>query len=194
MNAFEIMHQRTAELHYTGKDNHGHKIIIDAAELRPNSFEIMAMRPGGAEIETRKAYSLEEARTVYAALLAKYTTPADPPAAPAPLTGKYAQLRDDLRRALEAAQAAYNANPEDGGTCNFDSASLGLPRWNAAKVEQAAEEAGTSCFTWSIFGSKRFVFNPRVPAQGNARSRAAEAMTKALKDMGYDAMDYCQAD
>ena len=104
------------------------------------------------------------------------------------------RLRDDLRKALEAGAAAEQENPEDGGTCNFDSAALYLPRWNACKVEQAAKEAGTACSTWHLFGTKHFVFCPRTAAQANARSRNAEAMTQALKAMGYDAIDYCQMD
>ena len=39
-----------------------------------------------------------------------------------------------------------------------------------------------------------FGFGPNSRAQANARSRNAEAMTRALRSMGYDAMDYCQMD
>ena len=39
----------------------------------------------------------------------------------------------------------YHFNPadfgEDGGTCNFDSPSLLLPRWQEKKIKQAAKEA-----------------------------------------------------
>ena len=111
-----------------------------------------------------------------------------------PLSGKYAKLRDDLRAALEAGRNAERENPEDGGTCNFDSVALSLPRWQAAKVEQAAKEAGTSCFSWDLFGGRRWVFGPDTRAQGNARTRNAEAMTRTLAGMGYQAMDYCQMD
>ena len=85
-------------------------------------------------------------------------------------------------------------DPEDGGACNFDAASLLLPRWKEALVEQAAEEAGTGCFTWSLFGKKRFVFRPNTNGQANARSRNAEAMTDALARMGYQAFCYQQLD
>lgn len=110
------------------------------------------------------------------------------------LTGKYAKLRDDLISALAAGRAAEDANPEDGGTCNFDSAALQLPYWNGAMVEQAAREAGTRCFVWALWGSKSFVFGPDTRAQGNARSRNAEAMAEALKRMGYVATMYYQMD
>lgn len=61
-------------------------------------------------------------------------------------------------------------------------------------TEEAAEEAGTSCFDWHSFGGKTWVFCPNTRGQGNARSRNAEAMVKALKAMGYEAFDYCQMD
>ncbi|MCC8080037.1 MAG: hypothetical protein LIO57_08310 [Oscillospiraceae bacterium] len=110
------------------------------------------------------------------------------------LGGKYAKLRDDLRAALEAGRAAEAAAPEDGGTCNFDACALRLPRWLAAKVEQAAQEAGTRCFDWQLYGGRRYVFTPDTHGQGNARSRNAEAMTAYLRAAGYDAFDYCQMD
>lgn len=135
-----------------------------------------------------KSGSFDKALAAYRHMLKDY------PETGAPLTGKYAKLRDDLREALRAGRAAFEANPEDGGACNFDSAAVALPRWNEAKVKQAAAEAGTGCFMWACWGGRRYVFNPKVPAQGNARSRAAEAMTRALVMLGYDAMDYCQLD
>lgn len=110
-----------------------------------------------------------------------------------PLTGKYAKLRDDLKKAIFEGCKTEENDPEDGGTCNFDSTAIYLPRWQRKKVEQAAKEAGTSCFYWVSFGS-HFVFHPQTKAQANARSRNAEAMTKALQRMGYDAIDYCQID
>lgn len=109
------------------------------------------------------------------------------------LTGKYAKLRDDLKAALEQT-AHIEQDEDDGGTCNFDSPSLRLPRWNGKLIEQAAKEAGSSAFKWDLYGNIRWVFNPCSSGQGNRRSRRAEAITKVLRAMGYDAIDYCQAD
>ena len=114
---FDI-HASTAHLHFQGIDTAARPIVIDAAELSPGKFEIMAMRPDGREIECQTTYTLDEAEAVYAAMLAHHTQPAPPPR---PLSGKYAALRD-------------------------------------------------------------------------ARSRNAEAMTRALAAMGYDAVDYSQMD
>ena len=53
----------------------------------------------------------------------------------APLTGKYAKLRDDLKKALTVGCAAKDANSEESGTCNLETLSLRSPadtpaRWN----------------------------------------------------------------
>lgn len=170
--------------------HNGRRVTLDAAEIRPGKYETMIYHSSsGNEIDHITTGSRREAVAAFSQLFKAY-----PPDDPVPLTGRYARLRDDLRMALEAGAAAERENPEDGGTCNFDSAALYLPRWNACKVEQAAKEAGTACSTWHLFGTKHFVFCPRTSAQANARSRNAEAMTQALKAMGYDAIDYCQMD
>ncbi len=106
------------------------------------------------------------------------------------LTGKYAKLRDDLIKARESGlkRAAVS---DDGGTCNFDSPAIKLPRWQVAKVKQAAAEAGCGCFVWF---SGVYVFVLRCDGQANKVTAAAEAAEKALKNAGYDAFVYYQAD
>lgn len=172
------------------------RVILDTAEIHNGIFETMLLRDSdGEELASMTASTEAEALAQFATIRASHLPDAERKSqAPAKLTGRYAKLRDDLRQALAAGRAAQAANPEDGGTCNFDSAALCLPRWNGKKVKQAAKEAGTSCFTWNCFGSRMFVFGPNTNAQGNARSRNAEAMTHAFRSMGYDAMDYCQMD
>jgi hypothetical protein len=110
------------------------------------------------------------------------------------LTGKYAKLRDDIRTALEIGERAEAENPDDGGTCNLDCVMLTLPRATESKVVQAAHEAGWHIRKSRFYGQTVYMLNPRTNGQANARSRNAEAVAKALRDMGYDAMDYCQMD
>lgn len=110
-----------------------------------------------------------------------------------PLTGKYAKLRDDIRKAAQIGLEAA-AQVEDSGTCNMDAAALSLPRWKEAFVEQACEEAGCGCFIWRPFGAKYFVICARIPGQALKQETAAEAMTAAFEEMGYDAVTYCQMD
>lgn len=175
--------------YHTERKYKGKQIIIDIAKLPGDIYEVMTLeKNSGKDLASFQTRDMEKAIRVYRQMLKDY------PDSPAELTGKYAKLRDDLREALTVARKAYDANPEDGGACNFDSSAIALPRWNESKVKQAAAEAGTNCFTWPCWGSRRFVFSPNVPAQGNARSRAAEAMTRTLVMLDYDAMDYCQLD
>ena len=171
------------EFKYEGKD-----IIIDIADLK-TKYEVMVMyAKTGNEIEYERTESLDQAVFFFRKYLEKYKPSAKP------LSGKYAKLRDDLKIALGAAQKIAYENPEDGGTCNFDASAINLPRWKEKLIEQAAKEAGTSAMTWHLFGSKCFVFSPNTPGQANRRTRAAEAMTKALSDMGYDAFGYYAMD
>ena len=170
----------------------GKKIIIDLAEdpsLKiPTTYEVMVMTDKGEEIECFRRMGFDAALVIFMAMDVKYTE------SPAPLTGKYAALRDALKTALEAGQKAEAENPEDGGTCNRDAPAMNLPRWNSAKVEQAAKEAGTFCSTWTLYGCRMFVFMPKTRAQGNARSRNAEAMAGALRQAGYDCQMYYAMD
>ena len=190
---YEIMHKNTQDQHYDGKTWQGSPVVIDTAELSPGEFETVVLHSSGRVIACIESGSLSDARKAYHKLLDQYTKkPAEP--APVVLTGKYAKLRDDLREALAAGRAAEQADSEDGGTCNFDSAALSLPRWRKSLIEQAAKEAGTVCFEWDLYQCKHFVFCPDTRCQANARSRNAEAMTAALRRMGYDAMDYSQMD
>ena len=163
-------------------------IIIDAAEIEPGKYEIMKLRKrSGEELESYTVYDLSVAENVYNKMVKEHTETAKP------LTGKYAKLRDDLRIALSAGlQAAEMV--ADTGTCNLDAASLFLPRWDHKLVEQAAKEAGTHCFTWRIFGGKRYVFSTPNVGMAYKNEIAAEAMTAELAKRGYDAFCYQQMD
>ena len=74
MTRYEQTHQRTACLHYEGKDYNGRKIIIDASEEAPGCFEIMALRPNGDEVEGHTTSSLEYAEALYSAMVQYHTT------------------------------------------------------------------------------------------------------------------------
>ena len=74
MSFYETTHARTSGLHYTGPNYYGRPIIIDAAELSPGHFEIMAMWEDGNEVETVTADTPEQAQAEYARMLAYHTT------------------------------------------------------------------------------------------------------------------------
>lgn len=167
----------------------GKHLTIDTAYLgeeynRP--YETMALLPRGKEVETIRSVTLDEAKRAHRLMLERYKASAEE------LTGKYAKLRADLEAAI--AETADLEQTEDGGTCNFDSPALFLPRWNGEKVKQAAKEAGCGAFKWSFCGSGRWVFSIPTSGQANRRSRRADAVCKALKEKGYNATMYLQMD
>lgn len=182
-------------------------IIIDTAKIESAIgpvYETMAMyERSGLDIEHIQTCDLNEARANHRAMVERYGREAAEyyaeqdakreEQAKKPLTGKYAKLRDDLKAACEA--AAWTLNTEDGGTCNFDAPTIDLPRWNAEKIKQAAEEAGVGAFRWRWGGTiLGWVFSPRFTGQGNRRTRHAEAMSAELSRRGYDAGMYYQMD
>lgn len=176
---------------HTDYTHNNRRVILDTCELSAGRYETMLLYPNGHEIACRAARTEADAIADFEVILAAY--PADKkPEAPKPLTGKYAKLRDDLRKVYEIGKAAA-AQVEDGGTCNFDAPSISLPRWQSAKIEQACKEAGCGCFEWKSFG-RRWVISFRIAGQAYKRETAAEAMTKALAGMGYDALTYCAID
>lgn len=170
------------EMKYRGK-----KMIIDACQLESGWYEVMAMYDGGAEIESVKVNDLDDAEKEFNGLRFKYQDQEFKA-----LSGKYAKLRDDLIKVVEIAQSLDYG--EDGGTCNFDAPSIAGEGWREAMVKQAAKEAGISVFKWKLYGGARWVFGVPGGGQAKRRSRKAEAMTKALADMGYDAVEYCSMD
>ena len=110
------------------------------------------------------------------------------------LTGKYSRLYLDLRRALRLGREAEKENQKDGGTSNFDAVAVCLPRWQHAKIKQAAKQAGTDCFKWNLYGKSFWVFEPETTGQGDRRVRNVQAMAASLSLRGYDVKIYRQMD
>ena len=163
----------------------GKAAILSTAELSPGVYETMLASPDfGTEYKVLRNATEGGALADFKHLHKAYHV--------APLTGKYAKLAEDLRKAASVGHAAASLS-DDGGTCNFDAASIRLSGWIQSKVEQAAREAGVRCFVWNLWGTKSFVF-PIGCGQGNARTAGAEAMSKHLKSAGYDASVYYQMD
>ncbi|MCM1296361.1 MAG: hypothetical protein NC311_12550 [Muribaculaceae bacterium] len=170
----------------------GRPVILDAARIG-SQIEIMLMSSdGGREYACEYATDDGAALRTFDRIRATYPPDAEQPA-PAPLSGKYAKLRDDLKAVHKIGLEAANGS-DDGGTCNFDAPALFLPRWNNTKLEQACKEAGAGCYKWRLFGTIMTVISFPIPGQANKRTTAAEAMTKALQEMGYAAYTYFQAD
>jgi hypothetical protein len=103
-----------------------------------------------------------------------------------------------VRAFREAAAAALAADPgpdADGGTCNFDTPAIRLPGIREKFVQECATEAGISASAFEWLGGRRWFF-VHVPSfgQANRRSRMAEAASRRLKELGLQAVMFCQAD
>ena len=82
---------------HTEYKHNNRRVILDTCELTLGRYETMLLYPNGHEIACRTACTETDAIADFDELLTAY--PADTkPAAPKPLTGKYAKLRDDLRK------------------------------------------------------------------------------------------------
>lgn len=164
----------------------GRPAILSAVELQDGQFEVMLLTNDEAADEIRSARCESErvAMLIFSEMKDEYHTPK--------LTGRYKKLAEDLEEAL--AYGLKHAGTDDGGTCNFDSPTLYLPRWDRKKVETAARVAGVGCSTWDSFSKKCYVFSVPGVGQGYTRTNAAEAVSKFLESRGYDAGMYYQMD
>lgn len=168
----------------SAENSTGKRILIDAAKVG-GEYEIMVMYTAdGAEIESAYTKDAEEACRIHNDFVAKYKIEEK-------LTGKYQKLFEDVLAAMAEAERVATENPEDGGTCNFDSPAVYLPKFNKKIVEKVFEKAGTFSFEW---GKNTFVFGTRTGGQANRRTRAAEAAYEVMKSRGYDATVYYQMD
>ena len=111
----------------------GASAVLSTAEIALGEYETMlASADFGTEYAVKRSGSEAQAMADFKHLRKCYHVPE--------LSGKYADLSRALKIAAEAGAAAARLS-DDGGTCNFDSASLYLKGWNGRKVEQAAREA-----------------------------------------------------
>lgn len=164
----------------------GEAAILSTVELEPDLYETLLASPDfGVEYAQLRTTSEAQAIADFKHLHKQYAVE--------PLTGKYSELAKDLECAAAHGMECA-AGTEDGGTCNMDAVAVSLKGWNREKIEQAAKAAGVGCFVWNLYGHKYFVFPIRSGYQGNARTRAAEAMCEALKLSGYKVEMYYQID
>lgn len=94
--------------------------------------------------------------------------------------GKYKRLAADLEKARIYAES--HMGDDDSGPFNFDSTYIYLPRWREKLVINAAKTAGVDCF--KDRRSSRYLFC--IPGTDCfIRTKAVEAMSDFLKDLGY---------
>lgn len=90
-----------------------------------------------------------------------------------------------------ADKAARDAEPaEDGGSCNFDTPVIKLPRVRATLVHECAADAGIRVSP-AYYGAGRWLVHVYAPGQAYKRTKTAEAARDALQAAGFDAaVDY----
>lgn len=94
------------------------------------------------------------------------------------------ELLADLFRKAEAAALAADPGDglqNDGGTCNFDTPVLRLPRVRAVVVEAAAAEAGVNVSRSSWLGGPAWFIGVTTKGQADRRTKMAEAAYRVLK-------------
>lgn len=164
----------------------GRHATLSAVQLTDDEFEVMLLPSGGdgEEIVSRRCSSIGEAICFFEDIRERYHIPE--------LTGQYKKLADDLKAALT--YGLEHMGTDDGGTCNFDAPAVSLPGWDKRLVEAAARIAGVGCFEWNLWGVSSYVFSVPGAGQGYTRTNAAEAMSRYLKERGYDAGMYYRMD
>ena len=166
------------------KGSSGQPLLVSTVQLPSGEYETGVFTSDWDELELSQCQDVTSALKIHREYIVRYAV--------AELSGRYKRLADDLKAAVKAAEFA--AGGDDGGTCNFDSLMLYLPRWNGKMVKQAAEDAGISVFSSTYCGRKCWLFG--VPAGGQAarRTRQAKSMAQTMKAAGYTAGVYYQMD
>lgn len=93
----------------------------------------------------------------------------------------------NLAIALAKAKDAANAyiDTEDGGTCNFDCATVRLKGWKETDVKKAcALVGGIYCSKWDGHYFNWHLDN--TSGIGNRRTKMAEVFSDSLKEQGYE--------
>lgn len=113
---------------------------------------------------------------------------------------KHAELISALKKAREKA-TAVGLLSDDGGTRNFDSPVLYMPKGTReTTMDKIGLRAGVSFMKWEsrpFAGTDRsawLIFGNFMSGQGNRRSRIAEAFADSLKADGFKSDTYYQMD
>ena len=101
---------------------------------------------------------------------------------------------DQIKTAIFAAGNAVKYNPEDSGTCNFDSAMVKKEKgFTYDETIAMFKECGLYAYKGSGW-NKGWIIIPGNYGQANARTRWAEAFKKSLERQGFETSMYYQCD
>lgn len=103
----------------------------------------------------------------------------------------FSKLVTDILDAQKEAEKFLTS--DDGGTCNFDSATLLDMRLTELDVSNVKEATGVDLSRFRWYGKVAYWVGIGA-GQGNRRSRMAEAAYKLLKERGWHCTMYYQMD
>lgn len=167
----------------------GTKFLISTVLYAFGDYETMVLEPDGGDLEEHHTKQEDEALRIHNKFIKQYTQKVEKPVK---LTGRYLELSKHLKIAAEEAKPL--GDTEDGGTCNFDSLQLKLPRYNERLTIAAMEAAGLTGYKATFWKLAFFVVSPPINRQANARTRQARKMEKVMSKLGYDASVYYRMD
>ena len=101
---------------------------------------------------------------------------------------------DQIKTAIFAAGKAIKYNPEDSGTCNFDSA---MVKKETGFTYDETITMFKECGLYAYKGcgwNKGWIIIGTPYGQANAQTRWAEAFAKSLKRQGFETSMYYQMD
>jgi len=166
----------------------GSKFLISTVRVA-GEYQTAVLDDNFMDLEENRTNVLTDALKWHEAYIGQYTQKIK---SPVKLSGKYIKLVEDLKKCAD--NVCHLGLTEDGGTCNFDSLELTLPRWNEEKTIAAIEAAGLHGYKSTVWRTVVYVISPPMGGQGNARTRQAEAMRGYMEGIGYSASVYYAMD
>jgi hypothetical protein len=103
------------------------------------------------------------------------------------------KLTDDLKAANEAA-SLFVAGIDDRGTANLDKVILRIPGVQEATVLEAIKQAGLHCRGRRKWIGEGYMITPTSAGQAQKRSQGVSTMVNQMRDLGWEALQYCQND
>lgn len=98
---------------------------------------------------------------------------------------------DQIKTAIAAADNAIKHNPEDGGTCNFDSAMI---KKETTFTYQETIDMFVECGCFAHKHRNGWIMVGNFHGQANRNTRWARAFAKSLERQGFTTSMYYQVD
>lgn len=91
-------------------------------------------------------------------------------------------------------EAEKEAKGEDTGFINLDTMTILVPRANNKKMIVAVEAAGLITSGARVWMGKRYFINPPKCGQSSSRKRAVQAMSRVMKNCGWEVLIHSETE